>query len=536
MKILLLLLTTNIVGGGTANSVVSYETIKSEFTRINFESEKINLTTQNMNSVEVDLSYLESHEVVTSEEIKEAVIVELVVANAHFDWINDFLESYLLSNSNSWSTIGINYDLPESGSSVDYKARFLPKYDTKFEGVMAVDITLSNNSSGEIPSEDKNLSEVILNTNLGWIMDNKSETIKNNVLLQNKSLDGSEFYVDINSITNSGAKLVAIENSGYFGFVSVKFKDLGERTNISQVITTTDLGEISDNSKSTIVNKVVLKNKDITINDFNVEDITNNSARIVASDSSIYYGTVDVEFTIKVTNPDPNPENDLSKMIGSLGNIDNIKTITILERFAEVNSDFKIDTNDLKLENITYSKAKLVPKNDNFIGSLELTYRVESQVVNDVKFSTRETNAEAYNSTKTDSDNFTIEYDIKTDINDFKNHFTKLRISYSGYMYNQKQNGWNNTDWKDGTEDVIDIDWNNLQNGTAWKHQEYIGKQNSNWNDIKLTIELSGSKLTFKFEVISKAKATWINAYYSRAKAQLSVSKLEFISDKTKEI
>lgn len=382
MKLLILLLTTNVIGGGTANSVVSYEQIKTEYTRAMMDVEKINLTTQKMNSVNVDLTYLSERESFTSEDVKEAVAVEIVVENSQYDWINDFLDSYLLNNNASWSTIGINYSMPEKNTSVDYKARLLPKYVEQFEGVMAIDVTLTNgNPEIEIPSEDKHISELITETNLGKIDSNDSKSIKELILNKNSNAKGNEFI--ISNITESTATVSAISGSGYTGYVNVNFSVIEQIKDLSEDLEINNLGEIDLAGESTnpidkakLIKKVILdKNIALTENDFDVHSIRENSAIAEAREDSKYRGSVEIKFTFKEAG------DDLSKMNGELGVIKNIQKTTILNSFISKNKEYKIDINDLKVENITYSNATITSKTDKYVGELTVKFEVESYVV-----------------------------------------------------------------------------------------------------------------------------------------------------------
>ncbi|WP_241970052.1 hypothetical protein [Spiroplasma poulsonii] len=98
---------------------------------------------------------------------------------------------------------------------------------------------------------------------------------------------------------------------------------------LSLLVPNTHLGELSDNLPETILERVILLNTDINLDEVTFHDITHNLAIISSNqNSNRYYGRVIVEFTINNTEtktikkeenkPDSNSDSDNSNGINKL--------------------------------------------------------------------------------------------------------------------------------------------------------------------------------------------------------------------------
>ncbi|WP_338983768.1 hypothetical protein [Spiroplasma endosymbiont of Othius punctulatus] len=214
------LIIISILFNNGGNVAVVDDVVKAMISQ-NFEV--VNLTTQKMNDVSLDLGFMNENQ--TTDEVKEAVIAEIVVANSELYWVNNFLNSYLFLEKDEWITTGINFDRPNYGESVDYKARFIAKdTNSMFEGVMAVNVNLKNENEegGENPVEKIDISN--LDGQIGEIKLIDKNTIIENFLTLNKIDSSSSNSFDVDKITYESATVRAIDESEIFkGELEVKF-------------------------------------------------------------------------------------------------------------------------------------------------------------------------------------------------------------------------------------------------------------------------------------------------------------------------
>jgi hypothetical protein len=73
------------------------------------------------------------------------------------------------------------------------------------------------------------------------------------------------------------------------------------KVDLSTIITTTDLGELADNTNDTILGAAVVKNPTLVLSDVSIDGEANDTGATIKSNdgSTKYKGSVPVTFTIK---------------------------------------------------------------------------------------------------------------------------------------------------------------------------------------------------------------------------------------------
>ncbi len=201
-----------------------------------------------------------------------------------------------------------------------------------------------------------NLNSIIKNTNINLISINsenkkekfttllKKETLnKIKLLNQNKDIDWNKITVDENSITNTGAQLISTDTKVYYDNVAIKYT-IDASINLNSIIKNTNINLISINSenkkekfttllKKETLNKIKLlnQNKDIDWNKITVDEnsITNTGAQLISTDTKVYYGVVNIIFTVNITNNNLN-YNDNKSFNGTDSNEKGISSEIVL--------------------------------------------------------------------------------------------------------------------------------------------------------------------------------------------------------------
>ncbi|WP_338991791.1 hypothetical protein [Spiroplasma endosymbiont of Seladonia tumulorum] len=205
----------------------------------------------------------------------------------------------------------------------------------------------TENNPNESEQKNKNLENLILNTDLGELPDNREEKIIKRLLELNQNIQ--IYYLNIEEFTNylyidyiSSTTINIFEINGENDFNGVVLNFIPRISQISSVILNTDLGELPNNLPETILERLVLLNNNLNLSNINLSEITIDSAIISAIENSDrYLGSVIVQFTL---------------------NNEEVKTIKENENKQDLNSD----TND--------SVNKLISKFDNLNSNNNLNY------------------------------------------------------------------------------------------------------------------------------------------------------------------
>jgi 5S rRNA maturation endonuclease (ribonuclease M5) len=229
----------------------------------------------------------------------------------------------------------------------------------------------------------KELKDVIKTIDLGRIVGNESATILeaiNNV--NSSSLTDTDVTID--AISDTGATVTPIEDSELVigDPVTVSFTiDAGDTTvALDTIITDLNLGEITsldvDSVKAALTKKFAnLDQNEITIT---MGADGASTATIAANkDSTVYSGSVEVEFTVK---KDTKPLNEVLTET-KLGEIDKVDSDTILAAVETANANNDIDISQLEVvDSPTNEKATIKVKDGSEVytagGTVDVTYTV----------------------------------------------------------------------------------------------------------------------------------------------------------------
>ncbi|MEZ0180223.1 hypothetical protein ['Camptotheca acuminata' phytoplasma] len=192
---------------------------------------------------------------------------------------------------------------------------------TDYKNTITVDFTLK---------KDKQLKDVLKQTNLGEMENNLSATIIEkikvlNKILINKDLQTIKIYDDS----------ALIQSDDYKNIITVDFtlkKDKSsEIQELKDVLKQTNLGEIENNSSITIIEKIKSLNKILINKDLQTIKIYDNSALIKSED---YKNTITIDFTLI-------KDKQLKEVLtqANLGEIENNSSITIIDKIKSLNKN-----------------------------------------------------------------------------------------------------------------------------------------------------------------------------------------------------
>ncbi|ALD66314.1 glycosyl hydrolase family 18 protein [Spiroplasma cantharicola] len=282
---------------------------------------------------------------------------------------NDY-NSILIPNEEGKTTykdeVWLSYSVSENTKPVEKKELSQVISKTNFEKSKSSSIHLTDNNQ----LNEGKIKELISNSNGG--LDLEQVEISNIKEVSTKGI--TEEY------TNYSAVVKAKENSySYKGTVNINFYTLVLITNpdeLSGVIETTQLGEISDNTDAAIFNALAEKNKNknLDFGNLKVESKSATSAIIKAIDNSkVYSGSVSVNFVVKEIEK-PSEKKLLSEDLTTLklGEIKDAKDSTILEAVYSKNS--KVQKGEVEVKNITTTGATIKSKfNSEFYQDSQVT-------------------------------------------------------------------------------------------------------------------------------------------------------------------
>ncbi len=263
-----------------------------------------------------------------------------------------------------------------------YNSILIPNEEgkSKYKDEVWLSYGISENAK---PFEKEELSKVIKNKDFdkdsaislaeGEVL--KELKVKELVYNSNRSLDSSQVEIsDITEISSEdnkyqkfSAKVNAKENSySYKGSTEINFytsTTVIEAKELSKVIQNNQLGELNENTEATILSTLVEKNPNLDLGNVEVKNITQTSAIINSiSESKIYKGSAEVNFTVKQEEIVPEDKKDLADdlKVTDLGEIEDANTSTILNAVYEKNKNVKKD--EIEVKNITTNGAKIKAK------------------------------------------------------------------------------------------------------------------------------------------------------------------------------
>ncbi|QEH61798.1 hypothetical protein SCHIN_v1c06010 [Spiroplasma chinense] len=263
------------------------------------------------------------------------------------------------------------------------------------------DPTLSNGEITLTPNEDfkdmisgsvvvkwyyiEPIGNYIPQSDLGEIKEINEQNIKEVLLAKNSNLKESDFT--ISKIGNNGAVVNSIKDSNYYyGKQNIQYSKAGvpdTRIDLATVITSNSLGELDKNDESTIISKIAALNSSLDKSEIQITNITNTGAKVTPKlNSAKYKGSVNVTFTIKETQPEPEPGDklvELSTIIKSttLGELENNSSSTIISKVKSLNSD--LDTSQIEVANISDTGAtiKSISNSTKYTGNVSVKYSLK---------------------------------------------------------------------------------------------------------------------------------------------------------------
>ncbi|AUB31339.1 glycosyl hydrolase family 18 protein [Spiroplasma floricola] len=201
------------------------------------------------------------------------------------------------------------------------------EYSQYSANVKALENSYNYNGSVEITfytsyknQQQKELSTIIKETNLGEISENSDLVILNTLVEKNNAENLNLGELVLSNKNDSSATISAVENSAnYKGSVNIAYTVKKENTeqpeniiNLSEHIKTSELGELKDAKTITILEELKNKNKDLHVDEVEVKNITSSSAIIKTISNSKHYNQsqVEVKFYLKDNAEKPKPSNE----------------------------------------------------------------------------------------------------------------------------------------------------------------------------------------------------------------------------------
>jgi hypothetical protein len=238
------------------------------------------------------------------------------------------------------------------------------------------------------PDDRKDLAKVVTVTDLGEISGSDATTIVNAINDKNTDLNLTETDVDVTpNGDDTGATVTAKTDSENFtGTVDVTFTVAkpDERKDLAEVVTVTDLGEISGSDATTIVNAINDKNADLNLTETDV-DVTPNGddtgATVTAKDESEKFkGAASVTFTVTPT-PEKTDLADAVKVL-ALGEIADTDAATIVTAMNTANEGLGLTETDVEItpnEDNTGATVTASTDSASFTGSVDVTFTLPAE-------------------------------------------------------------------------------------------------------------------------------------------------------------
>jgi hypothetical protein len=159
-------------------------------------------------------------------------------------------------------------------------------------------------------------------------------------------------------------------------------KPVDNRVDLSTVITSKALGELSDNNGTTIMDAVKKANSELNVNEVEIKNITEESATVAAkSGSTIYSGSVTVTFSTTPVNTTKPLTDDLTETI--LGELADKSESTI--KTALTNKNKNLNVNQITITDITDTGATVKVIENSTVydagGSVSVTFTLKSEAV-----------------------------------------------------------------------------------------------------------------------------------------------------------
>ncbi|AUB31776.1 hypothetical protein [Spiroplasma floricola] len=246
------------------------------------------------------------------------------------------------------------------------------------------------------------------------------------------------------------------------------------------------------------------------------EEVIETKLRFRAlSENELFKGHLTANLVItNSTTVNPEPEKLANYITQSdIGFIYNPNENKIRETLMKENP--KLKNYMFSLTNFKYSEVTLVGLYE-FAGQEE-TINYRSGLEFEDQFRSRDLFVEAYNSTQYDSQTFKVVHYPVFGMNDFLSHFKFFSFEFSALSAIEDKNSLI-TQYHNG---IVKYQINSGPY-KLWD-REYYGSVNWNFSKGYVRSITFTNRIEFEFKIEVKAYASWINTYYSRAKAKLNV-------------
>ncbi|WP_342259076.1 hypothetical protein [Spiroplasma endosymbiont of Dioctria linearis] len=226
-------------------------------------------------------------------------------------------------------------------------------------------------------------------------------------------------------------------------------------------------------------------------------------------------------FDVDIINEEESKELENAVKSKNLGIIENPTQEKVLNKFFKDNSN--IQRTDVTVKELNYKTLLLeASSTSKYIGRVLVTYYAKVKLYE--TWESEKIEVEAYNSTQTDSRHYQVEYRPEFGVDYFQQKFKKMDLTYSGEY---KIKNYNEDNWTNVKQTTESMSLSNGMTNDLW-NDGYFGSVNWNTTKAWTSIKMENNVITINFDIEVKAYASWMNAYWSRAGAQLNIKNIEF--------
>ncbi|WP_339030647.1 hypothetical protein [Spiroplasma endosymbiont of Cantharis nigra] len=228
-----------------------------------------------------------------------------------------------------------------------------------------------------------------------------------------------------------------------------------------------------------------------------------------------------LSFKVEIINEQISKELEDAVKNKNLGIIENPTQEKVLNKFFKDNSN--IQRTDVNVKELNYKTLLLeASSTSKYIGRVLVTYDAKVKLYE--TWESEKIEVEAYNSTQTDSRHYQVEYRPEFGVDYFQQKFKKMDLTYSGEY---KIKNYNEDNWINVKQITESMSLSNGMTNDLW-NEGYFGSVNWNTTKAWTSIKIENNVITINFDIEVKAYASWMNAYWSRAGAQLNIKNIEF--------
>ncbi|AOX43860.1 hypothetical protein S100390_v1c05210 [Spiroplasma sp. NBRC 100390] len=250
------------------------------------------------------------------------------------------------------------------------------------------------------------LCTVLQNTDLGELPNNEKRTILQRIAELNPNLDVTQVEIVFNNFHQDGSqswRIRARKNSPiYFGARSARFYVMPHSNfahlHIVNIVLNTDLGELPNNEKRTILQRIAELNPNLDVTQVEIvfsninQDGSQSWIIRAKGKSQIYVGTRSVRFYVELSSCDFLSQQDLDNILliplctvlqnTDLGKLPNNEKRTILQRIAELNPNLDVTQVEIVFNNFNQDGSqswRIRPRKNSpiYVGTRSVRFYVE---------------------------------------------------------------------------------------------------------------------------------------------------------------